>query len=286
MSTKSVTSDTVRQLLRGRYDAGDGLTRPNLTVYASGMELTTSLAFLDELVKIAVSVQQLQGLARRMPILRTKVRGGGMVDASMMRGDLKQLFGRAGLSTVAKPKQVKRIADYHLKQLPDELHDVVKDQVALGMPFSRQAGGTIVSPRGGAAGQFQGIAGEVLPTKGMSGEGKKALNLVGIAHEAAERTTPQAALAPFGGHMSPDVLVREHNMLSTLSGKGAGEARKYMRDLRDMSGEADAIRESFQKRFGDRGAEFLQEGRKIPKAMRKRFGEYASSGQMLQELVP
>lgn len=34
-----------------------------------------------------------------------------------------------------------------------------------------------------------------------------------------------------------------------------------------------------------RGAEFLQEGRKVPKAMRKRLGEYAGSGQMMKEIV-
>lgn len=253
------------------------------------MEPTTSLAFLDELTKIAVSVKQLQGLAHRMPIIRTKMRGGGTAAAAGLSGDLKSAFGPGGLVTVAKPKQMKRMADYHMKQLPDEFRDVVKNHVAEGMPFSQQAGGTILSPRGGAAGQFQGMAraaGEGLAgTKEMSGAGKKALNLVGIAHEAAERTTPQRFIAPFSSHMSPDVLVREHNILSTLKGEGAGEARKYMRGLRDLTGETGAMKEIFNKRFGDRGAEFLQEGKKVPKAMRKRLGEWASSGQMMQEMA-
>ncbi len=265
-----------------------------MTPYArqlSTPQEVTVAALYDELTKIAVSVQQLQGLAKRIPTIRTHTRPGtrkAMQGAAGAMTDVRQMSNAAGLSALAKPSQAKKMVDASAQFLEPEALGALR---AENVGMAKKIGGNVLMPGGGMVGQMQRTS-KALPeeagslaTRGLSGAGKKALNLVGVGHEAAELTTPAKYVAPFASHMSPDVLVREHNILSTLSGKGAGEARKYMRGMRDTSGEAGAMKELFQKRFGDRGAEFLGEGQKVPKAMRKRFGEWAGSGQMMKEMT-
>jgi len=103
--------------------------------------------------------------------------------------------------------------------------------------------------------------------------GVNAMAGVGAAHEIAERRVkPQNIVSGYHSHLSPDVLVQEHNTLSRLTGEGAEEARSVLRKVRTMTGEQQQLRNMFTTAFNDpRAANFLAEGEKVPKAMRKAF---------------
>lgn len=102
-------------------------------------------------------------------------------------------------------------------------------------------------------------------------EGQTAHTGVTAAHEIAERRIrPRNVVGGFYSHLSPDVLLQEHNTLSRLTGPGAAEARNVIRSQRALSGEAPHLQNMVTTAFNDpRAASFLAEGEKVPKAMRK-----------------
>jgi len=263
-------------------------------------------AFADEMSKIAVSVDQLGQMARRMPKLRTKMRTGLVDPERMMNpgvsGDLKQMMGHIGLGAVAKPQQVmsnvkRMLGDTPVSALPAE----IRNQLTGAMQASRKAGGTVLMPTGGMAGQMQrtsrGFKAQGAPkemvegiaTRSMSPQGKRALNLTGIGHEAAERTTHPDSVLAVASHLSPDVLLREHNMLSRLTGPGSAEASNFMRAMRRQSGEGTSMQDFLDKMYPSKGSKVIMpeygQGAKITKAMRKDLRRRIASGEALRTLT-
>lgn len=108
---------------------------------------------------------------------------------------------------------------------------------------------------------------------------RDALTALAGMHEVAERRSVRAAQSVgakkgnlrrrIKSHLHPSVLVEEHNMLSRLTGPGAGKARDVIRGMRRVTGEDDIIRHLLIESFGPRAAAFTQEGTKIPSAMRR-----------------
>lgn len=108
--------------------------------------------------------------------------------------------------------------------------------------------------------------------KPLSKAGKRALVGAVVSHELAERKVLARDYAPVYGHASPDVLLKEHNMISRLTGKGADEARDIIRNMRKNSGESAYLGRLIGAAIPDpRAQQFLAEGEKVPKAMRKRI---------------
>lgn len=89
------------------------------------------------------------------------------------------------------------------------------------------------------------------------------------AHELFERKTHVKNMLYRGGHLSPEVLLKEHNLLSKLEGPGADSARETLRAVRSQRGDTADVQKMVHSAYGDRGAQFLAEGERIPKAMRK-----------------
>ena len=89
--------------------------------------------------------------------------------------------------------------------------------------------------------------------KGMTPEGHKALNLSAFGHELAEKATKPRRVSQHGkfldySHLSPDVLLREHNILTTLTGPGADEAKGALIQLRSDLGESFVLARELKKR--------------------------------------
>jgi hypothetical protein len=90
--------------------------------------------------------------------------------------------------------------------------------------------------------------------------------LLGV-HELHERNQPARHVVPVYSHLHPEVLLKEHNAVSTLSGPGADYAREVLRKARHQTGEHQHMRNLLQHAFGERAGQFLREGEKVPKAM-------------------
>ena len=75
-------------------------------------------------------------------------------------------------------------------------------------------------------------------------------------------------------HAHPNVLVEEHNLLSSLKGRAPKKAGEHIKALRKSRGETDALKDLFKDKFKDpRAAQFLKPGRKVSRAMKKRLAK-------------
>ena len=108
--------------------------------------------------------------------------------------------------------------------------------------------------------------------EGLSGPGKKAARTMGILHELYERGAgPSQLYKTRQLHASPQVLMKEHNLLSTIKGKGARNASDAIIGARQSIGEASAFSRSLEDispKFRDYIGEYGR-GQKMPRAMRK-----------------
>lgn len=127
----------------------------------------------------------------------------------------------------------------------------------------------IIAPAGGAT-RTQNIWGAETP---VSGEGQRALNILGGLHEGFERGSlsrlgPEAA--GFHGHHSPRVLLDENNLLASLRGAGGDEARRSFQSMRGTAGESTDVAEAVKRLSGGRMPYTYGETR-LPKAMKSRL---------------
>ena len=111
--------------------------------------------------------------------------------------------------------------------------------------------------------------------RNLSGPGHRAINTVTGLHEGFERAVKPHEIAPIASHISPKVLLDEHNMLSKMTGPGSDEARTIFRDIRNNDQEYDHIKNTMRQMYGDRSLKYLEEGNKIPSAMKRNLvGRY------------
>ena len=89
------------------------------------------------------------------------------------------------------------------------------------------------------------------------------------AHELFERGTKKLIPSPVFSHLHPEVLLKEHNLVSKLTGPGSKYTRSVMRGARKRTGEDRFVRQLLVEAYGPRAAQFTAEGVKIPKALRK-----------------
>lgn len=228
-------------------------------------------AFVDELEKIAVTTQQLAAATERIAgyvnlggtasLKRLFTRPRDTVSVATQMG--KRIGIRGGAVDAAYSNMTKRQANQRARLLKKHnipLPDAHIEQVIRSHP------GRIVTlgPKAVAA---------QLGAKKISKPGRAALHDATVMHEQFERAVRprdmNLAYITNRGHRSTDVLAKEHNMLSRLEGPGADEARKTFRGYRQASGETAELQNLLVDTYGHRAAQFMQEGRKIPKAMRK-----------------
>ncbi len=231
--------------------------------------------------KLAATLDQLQAAYRRIGPIRTK--------ATNSLRDVPALTGPVTLPRLAQAKS-------YMKNAPslaaDKLHTMTEsmqrmmgasaaeylptvEDVTSGVRSTAQAmrdtakstrgGGHILMPPGGATAKFKEIG---VDNKGNA-LAQKATNIITGLHEGYERAvrTPN----PVYSHLSPEVLLKEHNLLAGLTGKGATEGRASFQNLREISGEGMTHGSGILARYGEKAAPYavFGEGKKLPKAMRK-----------------
>lgn len=236
------------------------------------LSIPAAQSFWSELEKIAVSTEQIaEGVGRVNPInlggfsglkrLITRPRETwGLVKMLGVRAALTGTLDPA-FSTMTKAQAKAHRATlraHNLHQVPENLRESI-----YGYP------GRIITLGPSA------VAAQVAPGVKLSPQGKRAVHDIAVLHEAYERgVKPKDFHLSFSvnrGHRSPEVLLKEHNLVSRVQGPGSDEARKVFRDLRAGRGEAQELEAALVGSYGPRAREFLREGEKIPKAMRKNF---------------
>ena len=258
------------------------------------MSSSAFYSFLDELEKIAVSVKDLyQGVSRAGNIKigpsPIAARGGGGVTVpaeKVVRGLAERKVAparrvvsgletaRSYLPTALTGAAKKRGYDVdqamrQARRLPKDMEDyIVRSSGLMGMMDGgpgKGFGRIAVDPK---------ALDTVMPAmagtrRAMSSADSDALSAVVGSHELAERAVKKRHMAPVYSHLSPEVLLKEHNLLSRLTGKGSDHARATMRGLRRTTGEADHMRHLLMEAFGPRAGQFMAEGEKVPAAMRR-----------------
>lgn len=110
--------------------------------------------------------------------------------------------------------------------------------------------------------------------KTLAPQTTKDIRDVATLHEQFERAVPPSRLTwqnQLFSHLSPEVLIKERNLLGRLRGPGSREIRQTLGTIREQK-EYPVLREMFQEAFKDpRAAQFLQGSARVPKAMRKRY---------------
>lgn len=239
----------------------------------SPMNQLVAFGFMDELEKLSVDTLDLLKRTRRA----AGVRMGESIQA--LRGGGGMAFpnvaaGRKFIDTQDAPiKKLQSYAQSVKTYLPAKLgrkldsahHTANKFMEGRRLGTELQAGNVFVAP-GIADRNFSRVA----RTEGSKRSAERGAigGLVG-SHELSERAVKAKDVNPLFSHIAPEVLMKEHNTLSRLTGPGADYARKTMRTARENTGEAKTMKNLVTRSYGERGAQFLQEGEKIPKAMRK-----------------
>ena len=99
--------------------------------------------------------------------------------------------------------------------------------------------------------------------KSLSYRDTKILNQMGRAHELQETLVKKKHYAPIQQHISPKVLFDEHNMVVSMGNKS--KATEVFRNMRKTTGDTRVISDL------TRGNIQLNQGQKIPKAMKKHY---------------
>ena len=179
--------------------------------------------------------------------------------------------------TVAKPSQIGPLKRYAAQRLGIPEQVVEEAQKGL-MPVVRQHGGAILVPKGGVEKTMREVStfmGREMPQ--MSGEGRKALNIAVGHHEGFERgvTNPM----PGHGHLSPEVLMHEHNMMQKMTGPGSSEAKATLGGLRQTVGDMPQLMQGVEHLYGPRGLELVK-NQGFTKAMKKNLIDAVRSGKI------
>ena len=249
------------------------------------------LGIIEGMEKVAASIADLQKGFRRLGVVRAKIKNPKGIMQKMIKATTQGKKLRVGpremalLGGGAATHPSKRVFQQVLKQQP---RAVRRTMLAGGVPREavRHAEETMNEARKKLRMMKPGKKpviimgkGKISPSKTfsqmtgkqLSPHGKKGVNLTATMHEQFERSAMKGKRpVHFGyGHVSPEVLAKEHNLLARLTGKGSQETRGAVQKAREISGDSEALNQLLKKRFGERAGIAFGKGQKIPKAMRK-----------------
>jgi hypothetical protein len=283
------------------------------------MQVSAAISFWDELHKIAATVEQLHAGRNRLGIVRTPVPKGvpsGLTQAGIEAASPKKLkaFRKAvvskgavpamalmggGAGAIPTPKLMRgasgdRMITQGLRDLkasgfPMSDSDFPKamqsarDQVAkvTKTPLYKRHGGMLIQSKGDTAARI----GQSLGFGSMSGEGRKASNIMMGLHEGFERKAmgrPKEVARGFG-HLSPRVIMDEQNLVNKMTGPGSDEARVFQKAMRNKGGETAALEHALKATYGQRGVDYVKK-HGYTKAMKKDLMRRYTSGEL--EFVP
>jgi len=197
---------------------------------------------LADLEKKAVSAEDIAGAARR-------------IGAKVIPDDTLKAFGAFASPTRAQMKKVVRMGtpDWQKGMLPEAMEQSLEKilRESPGEVFVEPGAGRILSPT-------------------ATGKTLKQLDEIAAVHEGLERSVKPHEIQYSSLHLSPKVPAQELNLINRAT-PDLSEAAERLRSLREAGGEHGLLRQQLQEQFGERAEEFMQPGRKIPKAMMKRL---------------
>lgn len=212
------------------------------------------------LLKEAATLPQLRGAYRRLGL----VRHGTSIATTPTTRQAEQV--------------VRQVSPSAGRESPEEVRRLARKYVMKG-----GRGGTILMPVGGTT-RFarKGVVGRMAELRAaptaertlseLSPAGQQGVNIVGGLHEGFERGVRD--VVPMHSHAHPEVILKEHNLVRSLTGAGAGETRGAMQALRGgAAGEDETIRSLLSRIYGPEVAARFQYGDptslRFTKAMRK-----------------
>ena len=208
-------------------------------------------AFYDELEKVAASIRQLEEAFTRIGVKTP--RKGSVADIfkaltipTKRQAKAVQKIGKEPEWQAAVPPMIRRSIEGYMRRSPGKIY-VSKD------------------------------AGKAFKPSATKQEVKDLRTLFGV-HEGLERRVKPREIEYSSLHLSPKVMMEEKNLLSKLT--GAESSKKYLEGLRVAGGEYPLLRRQFDQAFGKRALPFLQEGSRIPRAMKKRFMRIGGRGEL------
>lgn len=248
--------------------------------------------YSPEIQKFAASIEELaQGAARLKGVLKptlrknTKIYELAKINPFLQmvgkhNSGIKELLAMGGIQTVPQSQEIiKALKKQRLIDagVPQSTIDMISDQV--GMPDSLL--GKIITPAksGGPTGFFGAEPALKYITEGLKGNpgAQKGFNASVLLHEGFERAAARDSSPEdvgkllFISHLSPDVILKEHNLISRLTGPGAEKVREAFIKMRTpgRKSEGPFLEELIKQLYGDKfHFEYGKSGR-IPKAMRK-----------------
>jgi len=240
-----------------------------------------------DMLKLAASISQLQKGVGRLGAVKVKIKDPGATIGAVVSGRNKNIGPReltalgGSVATLPGRRNVPKIMlqqhqaianTLKSKGLPrgtvDQAMQQIKGQQASMTQMKSRKGPVIFTGKGRLTPSH--MFSQMTGTK-LSPSGKKGVNIGATMHEQFERSAMKGKRpVHYGfGHVNPEVLAKEHNMLARLTGKGSGETRRAMTRAREMSGDSEALNRLLKERFGERAGIAYGTGGKIPKAMRK-----------------
>jgi len=225
--------------------------------------------FATELVKLSASVDELQAAYRRVNPTKAPARTAA--------GQMVQQAGGGITMPAMSSLKDPRVVVQHATGFGVDPATVVglRRQIEAGVGGHA---GNIYSSTGGAVRTQDALrrAGAPIPAL-ATGQGQRAVNISTGLHEGYERAVKPHQRAPAFGHYSPEVLMKEHNMLQKMTGPGSAEARTYFRGLRAGAGDSPALMSTVRELYGPRGVEYVKE-HGFSKAMRKNLTQNVRAG--------
>lgn len=234
---------------------------------------TTSVAsFWDELEKIAVSIDDLYRSASKaknvfIGDVPETVQGGGAITVPKRDVALEVIDRRAapvregfskvrsGLSEILPGSRLMGALRENLVGRLDNAEGAYNKMILSQKRDVRKKGVIAVNPT---------LSGKIF---GVPDSSSRGLTASLLAHELYERGVKKKNLNLLYSHLAPEVLLKEHNLLSRLTGDGSDEVRSAFRKVRQTTGEAPHMKALLTSVYGPRAAQFTEEGAKIPMSM-------------------
>ena len=233
----------------GTFNPDKGLKPLNIKVGSANF-----LSFIDELYKLAFGPQEARQLLRAAK--RRTVRAGGRVGLgygaipnqafnAKQTGEAVEQLARRGLDPAAASSgiaRVKRIQSEALGMNPEE--------------WARKGKSYMVTPEKGDATRWfrKGPMSEALGDAAASvktPEQRMMLDSLLKGHELSELAAVKNPRMAFRGvgHLSPEVILREHNQLVTMPSKTREALSPVVTGMRQLQGEAEALRKATGGKF-------------------------------------
>jgi len=223
-----------------------------------------------QIAKLQRKLQEALASKGTIPAMAISGGGAGAIPTGRMlrvhgMTQMKRNMAQAGLSATSAEGQ------RAIREIQQGIQEAVRQPI-----YSRH-GGMLIQSKGDTAQRI----GKKLNLPAMSGEGRKATNVMIGLHEGFERKAVgrPKEIVPGFGHLSPRVIMDETNLVKKMTGPGSDEARALQAAMRSKAGETAALEHALKQVYGQRGVDYVKE-HGYSKAMKKDLMRRYASGEL------